>query len=100
MPSVPVEFECQHNGSAEALHGCTRVSTDVAHKALAPSSSQFGWWSSREGPMVRIRLPPPLSHMQTSVFKTVAEFLAMLGLTASAVRMAVLLLEASDKCNP
>src|SRR6516164_10490716 len=38
-----------------------------------------------EEPMVRIRLPPARSHVQTGVFKTVAEFLAMLGLTASAV---------------
>ena len=31
--------------------------------------------------MVRIHLPPARSHVQTGVFKTVAEFLAMLGLT-------------------
>src|SRR6516165_10999741 len=43
MTLVPVyPFDCQDSGSARAFHECARIAADLAHKALAPFSSQFG----------------------------------------------------------
>src|SRR6516162_1734606 len=48
MTLVPVyPFDCQDSGSARAFHECARIAADLAHKALAPFSSQFGTGRTR-----------------------------------------------------
>src|SRR6516165_365766 len=51
MTLVPVEMECQHNGSAGAFHRCARVSTDLAHKALGAVFKPIRVVVVREGPI-------------------------------------------------
>ena len=99
---VPVyPFNCQDSGSARAFHECARIAADLAHKALAPFSSQFGTGRTRgtDG-------SNPASSSEESANFHSLEPEALTDPARQALRstrlvdLFIALCTASDECNP